>query len=157
MSNGTSNIYIIHNSSVRKAGIIMVKLIAGLKGTGKTKTLIEMVNGAAKESHGSVNCLELGEKLRYDINYQVRLVDVSGYGISNSEELFGFVSGMYASNHDITHIFIDSALKMCKNDVESFEAFFVKAAKFAEDNNFDLVVTASSVVDAFSDNVKKYL
>lgn len=135
----------------------MVKLIVGLKGTGKTKTLIEMVNSAAKDSHGSVICLELGDKLRYDISYQARLVDVSEYGIEDSHDLGGFVCGMYASNHDITNVFIDSALKICKNDVKSFSEFFLKTAKFAEKNEFDLVVTSSIEAKDLPEEVKAYL
>ena len=135
----------------------MVKLIIGLKGTGKTKTLIEMVNNAAKESHGSVVCLELGDKLRYDINYQVRLVDVSEYGVDETQKLVGFVAGMYASNHDITHIFIDSALKICKNDVDGFVNFFESAARLAETNGFDLVVTSSIAPENVPEVLKKYI
>ena len=135
----------------------MVKLIVGLKGTGKTKTLIEMVNTAAKESHGSVVCLELGDKLRYDINYQVRLVDVSEYGVDNTCKLVGFVSGMYASNHDITHIFIDSALKICKNDIEQFVGFFEGASALAQNCGFDLVVTSSIAPEEVPEELKKYL
>lgn len=135
----------------------MVKLIVGLKGTGKTKALIETVNTAASESHGSVVCLELGDKLRYDINYQVRLVDVSEYGVDDADKLVGFVAGMYASNHDITHIFIDSALKICKNDVERFEKFFTGAAKLAEANSFDLVVTSSVALENVPEGLKKYI
>lgn len=135
----------------------MVKLIVGLKGTGKTKALIETVNTAAQESHGSVVCLELGDKLRYDINYQVRLVDVSEYGVDDAEKLVGFVAGMYASNHDITHIFIDSALKICKNDIDGFEKFFTGAAKLAEANGFDLVVTSSVALENVPEGLKKYI
>jgi len=141
----------------RESRFDMVKLIVGLKGTGKTKTLIEMVNGAAASSHGSVVCLEQGDKLRFDINYQVRLVDVSEYGVETHEELSGFVYGMYASNHDITHIFIDSALKMCGNDVEKFKSFFVRAASFADKNGIDLVVTSSVLEDDLPQELKKYL
>ena len=135
----------------------MVKLIVGLKGTGKTKTLIEMVNTASKESHGSVICLELGDKLRYDINYQVRLVDVSEYGVDDADKLVGFVAGMYASNHDITHIFIDSALKICKNEVDGFVKFFEGAAHLAETNGFDLVVTSSIAPEDVPEELKKYI
>ena len=135
----------------------MLKLIVGVKGTGKTKALISLVNEAVEKSHGDVVGIEKGVKLRFDIKYRARLIDVNEYFVDDAQSLYGFVAGILASNHDVTELFIDSALKMCKNDVESFETFFVKAAKFAEDNNFDLVVTASSVVDAFSDDVKKYL
>ena len=134
----------------------MVKLIAGLKGTGKTKTLIEMVNDAAKTSHGSVVCLEVGDKLRYDISYQARLVDVTEYGVDSAEELCGFVAGMYASNHDITHIFIDSAFKICKNDIDKFSAFFKKAASLAEGGGFDFIVTASVDEANVPEELKKF-
>ncbi|MCQ2435732.1 MAG: hypothetical protein MJ101_02375 [Clostridia bacterium] len=135
----------------------MVKLIVGLKGTGKTKTLIDMVNEAAASSAGSVICLEQGDKLRYDINYQVRLVDTSAYGISGADALGGFVCGMYASNHDITHIFIDSAIKMCGKDIDQFASFFRSAADFAEKNGIDLVVTSSITTDDVAEDLKKYL
>lgn len=36
----------------------MIKLIVGTKGTGKTKTLIEMAKKAAEESKGNVVCVE---------------------------------------------------------------------------------------------------
>ena len=135
----------------------MVKLIVGLKGTGKTKSLIETVNAAVETSHGSVVCLELGDKLRYDINYRVRLVDISEYGVSTHEELCGFVYGMFASNHDITDIFIDSALKMCGNDMEKFKTFFLHAAAFAEKNGVNLVVTSSVHAEELPEELKKYL
>ena len=85
---------------------IMIKLIAGLKGSGKTKTLIEKVNAATEASKGSVICLEKGDKLRYDIKYQARLIDVEEYNIDNAHGLRCFVAGLHASNSDITHIFI---------------------------------------------------
>lgn len=135
----------------------MVKIIAGLKGTGKTKNLIDMVNTAANESSGSVICLEIGEKLRYDINYKTRLVDISAYGIEGSHDLFGFVSGMYASNHDITHIFLDSALKMCRNELDKFEIFFHRAALLAENNGFNLVATVSIDPSKLPEDLKMYL
>ena len=94
----------------------MVKLIIGLKGTGKTKTLIGMVNSSVDTTDGAVVCLEKGDKLRYDIKYQARLIDVDEYGIDDGQALYGFVTGIYASNSDITHIFIDSAIK-CANGI----------------------------------------
>ena len=57
----------------------MLKLIVGKKGSGKTKLLIEGVNGAAKESKGNVVCIERGMKLRYDLSLQVKLIDIEEY------------------------------------------------------------------------------
>ena len=135
----------------------MVKLNIGLKGTGKTKTLIGMVNSSVDSSNGSVVCLEKGDKLRYDIKYQARLIDVDEYGVDDAQALYGFIAGIYASNSDITHIFIDSAIKMCQKDMESFSMFVREAAAFSEKWNIDIVMTSSVTEDMLPDDIKKYL
>lgn len=135
----------------------MVKLIVGLKGTGKTKALIDMVNSATGTSNGAVICLEKGDKLRYDVTYQARLIDTSEYGISGADALYGFVCGIYASNHDITHIFIDSAIKMCEGTVEALASFLRRAAVFADKAGIDLVMTSSVLADDLPEDIKAYL
>ena len=69
----------------------MVKLIVGVRGTGKTKTLIEMVNGAVASSKGSVICIEKGNKLNYDITHKARLIDVDAYAVEDAQALYGFI------------------------------------------------------------------
>lgn len=135
----------------------MVKLIIGLKGTGKTKTLIGMVNSAIDASDGAVVCLEKGDKLRYDIKYQARLIDVTEYGVDDGQALYGFIAGIYASNSDITHIFIDSAIKMCGRDIDAFSTFVRETATLAEKWNIDVVITSSVTEDMLPDDIKKYI
>ena len=53
----------------------MIKLIVGTKGTGKTKTLIDMAKKAAEESKGNVVCVEKGDKLAHELPNAVRLVN----------------------------------------------------------------------------------
>lgn len=137
--------------------IILTKLIVGLKGTGKTKTLIEMVNAAASSSDGAVVCLEKGDKLRFDVTYQARLMDTSEYGISGADALYGFVCGIYASNHDITHVFIDSAMKMCDDTVDGLARFLRPAAAFAEKAGISLVVTSSVKEEELPEDLKACL
>ena len=90
----------------------MIRVIMGKKGSGKTKQMIEMINAAAQTEHGNVICIEKGNKLTLDIHYHIRLVEASDYDIGSYTALKGFISGMYASNYDITHIFIDSLTKI---------------------------------------------
>jgi hypothetical protein len=82
-------------------------MIVGVKGTGKTKTLISMVNAATELSAGAVVCLEKGTNLRFNVKYQARLINVDEYALSDAQSLYGFIAGVYASNQDITHIFVD--------------------------------------------------
>lgn len=90
----------------------MVKLIVGGTGTGKTKTIIELVNAAVKEEKGSVVCIAKGDKLKFDISYDARLVNISDYMVEGYKGLLGFVSGIHAGNYDITKIYIDSLYKL---------------------------------------------
>jgi len=135
----------------------MVKLVVGVKGTGKTKTLIEQVNGAINESKGCVVCIEKGTKLIHEIKYQARLIDTNEYMVTDAEALYGFVAGIYASNHDVTHVFIDSALKICNNNVPAFETFIGKIDTFSEKSNIIFMITSSLPIDEIPDSLKKYL
>ena len=135
----------------------MLKLIIGVKGTGKTKTLIEMVNSAVNTSNGAVVCIEKGDKLRYDIKYQARLINTEEFMISDAQSLYGFVAGILASNHDVTELFIDSALKICNNDMASFEKMLDELAALVAKTGTTLFITSSMPVEEASDTVKKYL
>lgn len=135
----------------------MLKLIIGVKGTGKTKQLIEMVNTASAESKGSVVCIEKGTKLTYDIKHTARLIDTEQYGICDGQSLFGFVAGITASNHDVTDIYIDSALKICNNDLASFDKLCTEIDTLTEKLGIHCTMTVSLAADAATETIKKYL
>ncbi|MBQ8322010.1 MAG: hypothetical protein IJX92_06565 [Clostridia bacterium] len=132
----------------------MIKLFIGGKGSGKTKTLIEMVNNATSTSNGSVVCIEKGDKLIHDVTYKARLIDTDAYAVVDAEALYGFIAGILASNSDITDIFVDSALKIIGNDVAAFETMLKKLEVITKDVN--LVMTASIAVDECPDAIKAY-
>ncbi len=132
----------------------MIKLFIGGKGSGKTKTLIEMVNNAVSASKGNVVCIEKGDKLIHDITYKARLIDTDYYSVTDAEALYGFVAGILASNSDITDIFVDSALKIIGNDVVAFETMLAKLDKITKDVN--LVMTASIAVEDCPAAIKAY-
>ena len=135
----------------------MIKVIMGLKGSGKTKKLIDSINEAVKQASGDVVCIEYGKKLTYDVNYRVRLVDSEEYAISNSDMLKGFLSGLHAGNFDITNVYIDNLYKTIGTDRANGEEFVTWCAKFAETNNMNITITISDEVEKASEEVKKYL
>ena len=135
----------------------MLKIIIGVKGTGKTKALISLVNESVEKSHGDVVCIEKGTKLRFDIKYQARLINTEEYSIEDAHALFGFVAGILASNHDVTDLFVDSALKICKNDVAEFEKMIVALDNLLEGQSTKVTITSSIPVEEASEVIKKYL
>ena len=135
----------------------MVKLIIGVKGTGKTKTLIAMVNEAVEKSQGTVVCIEKGVGLRFDVKYTARLINTNDYLIFDAESLYGFVAGILASNHDVTDLFIDSALKIANNDIAGFETFLKEVDELSNKLEVNVVITSSIPAEEASDLVKKYI
>jgi len=135
----------------------MLKLIIGKKGSGKTKTLITMVDEALAMTKGDVVCIEKGDKLKFDIKYQCRLIDTNEYCINDGQSLYGFIAGILASNHDVTDLFIDSALKICENDPEDFEIFLKKLENLLKGNPINCTITSSLDVENATETVKKYL
>ena len=135
----------------------MLKLIIGVKGTGKTKQLIEMVNHSLTSTKGDVVCIEKGDKLRFDVKYQCRLIDTEEFAITGADELYGFVAGILASNHDVTDLYIDSALKICKDDTAAFDSFVLAADKLAQKFGVEFVMTASMPAENATQTIKKYL
>ncbi len=135
----------------------MIQIIMGLKGSGKTKKLINAINEAVAGAQGDVVCIEYGKKLTYDVNYRVRLVDSQEYGISNPDMLKGLLSGLHAGNFDITNVYIDNLYKTIGTDRAAGEEFLLWCAKFAEDNKMNITITVSDDPANASEEIKKFL
>ena len=135
----------------------MIQVIMGLKGSGKTKRLIDAINNAVANAQGDVVCIEYGSHLTYDVNYRVRLVNSKEYEINNLDKLKGLLSGLHAGNFDITNVYIDNLYKTIGTDRAAGEAFILWCAAFAETNNMNITVTVSDDPEQASEEVKKYL
>ncbi len=136
----------------------MVRVIMGVKGTGKTKQMIDLIHAAVKSENGSVVCIERSNSLTYDIPHAVRLVEAKDYNISNFDVMRGFISGLHAGNYDITHVFIESLLKIVGVDAENpkVEEFLDWLNAFGEANSIKFTVSISADAELASDGVKKY-
>ena len=136
----------------------MVRLIMGVKGSGKTKQLIEMINNTAKTEAGNVVCIEANNNMMYDIHYHIRLIDAQEYKLNNAEAFRGFICGLYAGNYDISHVFIDNLCKIVNHDVDKeTEEFLNWLDAFGERNNIKFTVTVSGEPEAATDGMKKFM
>ena len=136
----------------------MVRLIMGANGAGKTKQLIELIHAAVESENGSVVCIEPSADMTYDISYNVRLVNAGEYNVNNYECLRGFISGLYAGNYDISHVFVDNLCKIAgSTDWQEVEKFLHWLDCFSESNNVKFTVTVSADEAALPHDVKKYL
>lgn len=134
----------------------MLKLIVGRKGSGKTKTLLSMVNEAVEKTDGKTVCIEKGTKLTYDVDHSVRLIDTDQFGISGYDAFYGFVAGIVAGDFDVKEIFIDSTLKIGGSDYAQLENFITKLHKLTESAGIDFVMTVSADAGELPAGVVKY-
>ena len=133
----------------------MVKLIAGKKGSGKTKHLIEAIHTAEKESKGNVVAIQYGSSLNIDIYHKIRLIIIEDYKIGNYDDMYGFVAGLLASNYDTTDLFVDGILRIAGRDLDKIADMFDRIAAISE--NVNVVFTISADAADLPESVKKYL
>ena len=79
----------------------MVQIIAGRKGKGKTKYLLDMANTAVKEAKGSIVYLDKSSKHMYELNNKIRLINVAEFSVSTAEGFIGFICGIISQDHDL--------------------------------------------------------
>ena len=121
----------------------MIELIVGKKGKGKTKVLLDRVNGAVKEANGSIVYLDKSTKHMYELNNKVRLIDVSSYPLKNADEFVGFICGIISQDHDLEQIYLDSFLKVSKLEDADVTDTLDQLDKIGEKYGISIVVSIS--------------
>ena len=121
----------------------MVELIVGKKGKGKTKVLLDRVNGAVKEANGSIVYLDKSTKHMYELNNKVRLIEVSSYPLKNADEFVGFICGIISQDHDLEQIYLDSFLKVSKLEDADVTDTLDQLDKIGEKYGISIIVSIS--------------
>ncbi|MCL2539768.1 MAG: ATP-binding protein [Oscillospiraceae bacterium] len=132
----------------------MIEFIVGSKGSGKTKTLVDMINKAADETKGYIVCIEKNMKLIYELKHTVRLIDVDEYNINGYEQFYGFVAGILAGNYDITELYIDGILRIGARNINGFEEFIEKLMALCGD--IRVVMTVSERAEGLPASLRQY-
>ena len=130
----------------------MVKIICGAKGKGKTKEMLTLADQAVKDVDGSIVYIDKSDQHMYELNNQIRLIDISEYPVASSDSFLGFVSGLLAGNHDIEMVFIDSLLKLSALTAAEIATIVDKLDALSSDVEF--VVSISANKDDLPDSVQ---
>lgn len=132
----------------------MVQLIVGNKGKGKTKHLLDKVNAEIKDVQGNVVYLDKSTKHMFELNNKIRLIDVSDYLITNSDEFIGFVCGIISQDHDLQHMYFDSFLKISCLDESDISTTIDKLETISTKFNVDFVISISIDEQTLPENLK---
>ncbi|MDE6389154.1 MAG: twitching motility protein PilT [Lachnospiraceae bacterium] len=132
----------------------MVQLIVGNKGKGKTKHLLDKVNTEIKDVQGNVVYLDKSTKHMFELNNKIRLIDVSDYLVTNSDEFIGFICGIISQDHDLQHMYFDSFLKIACLDENDISATIDKLETISTKFHVDFVLSISVDEHALPENLK---
>ena len=121
----------------------MVELIVGKKGKGKTKVLLDKVNGAVKDASGSIVYLDKSTKHMYELNNKVRLIDVSGFPVKNADEFVGFICGILSQDHDLEQVYLDSFLPTAKLEGKDATGTLAQLSAIGETFKVSFIISMS--------------
>lgn len=121
----------------------MIQIIAGEKGKGKTKILIDKANSSVKEAKGNIVYLDKSNKHMYELSNKIRLINVRDYYIENYCEFIGFICGLISRDHDLEYIYLDSFLKIANTDDSNVACTLEKLETISNFFNINIVISIS--------------
>lgn len=135
----------------------MIQIIAGEKGAGKTKRLLEMANESGKAANGHVVFIDDDSRHMYDLHYNIRFVKTN-YKMEDHKTFFGFICGIMSQDSDIEHIYIDGVNNIVKDmPEEQLGEFLKKVEDFSVNENVDFSMIVSAKADALPASAQKYI
>ena len=135
----------------------MIKVIAGKKGSGKTKRLIDLTNTTARDAEHDVIFLDDDNRYMFDVDHKVRFINAEDYHIHNADMFIGFLCGMLSSNFDIGTVFIDAFLKLCHTDLQDTGEVVKTLAELGTKHNVDFVLSLSADPEELPEHLRQYM
>ena len=133
----------------------MVQFIVGKEGKGKTKHLLDKVNTEIKDAQGNVVYLDKSTKHMFELNNKIRLIDVSEYLVTDSDEFIGFICGIISQDHDLQKMYFDSFLKIACMKEDELETVVAKIEKISEKFHVDFVISLSRDESELPESIRK--
>ena len=133
----------------------MFQIIAGEKGKGKTKYLLDKANAAIKESTGSIVYLDKSSKHMYELNNKIRLINVKEYPITSCEAFIGFICGIISQDYDLEMMFLDSFLKLASLEGEDISEVITTLENIGEKYHVTFVLSVSINKEDMPENAQK--
>jgi Ni2+-binding GTPase involved in maturation of urease and hydrogenase len=140
-----------------KEALPLIQVIAGIKGSGKTKRIIDMANKASQDSKHDIVFIDDDNRYMFDLRHEVRFINASEYCLANDQMFIGFITGVVAQNFDVGLILIDAFKKLIQQNIEDTEPFFKRLESISEKHNVDFVFSISDAPAELPAFIQKYV
>lgn len=135
----------------------MIQIIAGEKGKGKTKILLDKVNADVLTAKGSIVYLDKSTKHMYELNNKIRLINVRDYCVEEPKEFLGFICGLISQDHDLEKVYLDSFLKIACTSEADIAPVLEKLETVSMKFNVDFVISMSISKELLPETAKEYV
>ncbi len=142
--------------------VLLIQIILGDKGSGKTKRLIDLVNESLKNEHGDIIFIDDDKRYMYDLRHEIRFVDASEYPVGHkcqASEMLGFICGMLSANFDLSLIAMDAFMKLVRTPLDDPEmkVFFEKLEALSEAHHCNFLISVSAQAESVPEYIQKYV
>ena len=135
----------------------MIQVVAGKKGSGKTKRIIDMANRASQDSKHDIVFIDDDNRYMFDLRHEVRFINAGEFELKNDQMFMGFLCGAVAQNFDVGQIFVDAFKKLIKTELQATEWLFERMERISADHGVDFILSISDDPDDLPDFIKKYV
>ncbi|OPL09040.1 MAG: hypothetical protein AVO33_00850 [delta proteobacterium ML8_F1] len=135
----------------------MVRLLAGKKGTGKTKQIIDLANDQVEKSPGHIVFIDDDMRHSYEINHDIRLLNMEEFSIKTADEFFGFLCGIASTDYDIETIYVDGILKIIDLQYSDLPDYLEKIEKMCESYDVEFVISFTADPEELPGSLKEKL
>lgn len=146
MSDNYSEFIKLRYNYANNGGFLMIEIIAGEKGKGKTKYLLDYVNKSIGEAKGNIVFLDEDDQHMYKLDNHIRLINVSDYLITNSDEFIGFLCGIISQDHDLEGMYLDNFLSLGNISIEEITRSVHKLKMISEQFDIKIVLSISKKI-----------
>ena len=133
----------------------MIRYILGAKGAGKTKWLIDHANEDHEGGNGNIAFVEVDDDHIFSLDYNVRLINATEYNLTNLDEFYGFLSGMFAMDYDLEKVYVDGMYKVMDLSIEDLKDLANRLETLGMENR-QIYINVNYVEADFPEELKEY-
>ncbi len=135
----------------------MIQAVVGGKGTGKTKTLVNMANKALEEAKGEIVFISAERRRMLELNHRIRLIRLREFDVKDLEVFYGFLNGIIAQNYDIERIYIDGLFEFLNEDITDIGDFLADINRISKQFNIKFVISMNGDPNSVPTFLKEYI
>lgn len=135
----------------------MLHVFCDMKGSGKTKALIQSANEKINSSKGNVVYIDDDNGPILHLDRKIRFVSTEQFGLKDYNDFYGFLCGILSQDYDISTIYVDGLFNIIEGNIEDAAHLFYSMEKLSRKYNVEFYLNINHEKDSIPEFIKKYV